>query len=35
MSMWWDELLLENEEARRIHAETYGMLYAGLTRGTK
>jgi len=24
--MWWDEVLLWHEEARVIHAETYGLL---------
>ena len=27
MTMWWDELLLWHEEARTIHAETFGGLF--------
>ncbi|WP_202618516.1 MULTISPECIES: hypothetical protein [unclassified Ensifer] len=26
MALWWDEVLLWHEEARRIHAETFGLL---------
>ncbi|CUW88242.1 conserved hypothetical protein [Agrobacterium genomosp. 2 str. CFBP 5494] len=30
--MWWDDVLLWNHEARRIHNESFGLLASLLAR---